>query len=123
MWKCREICRFKESKNDKTPIVDCLLLLDGAACPEGLDDNYTSVVHVSPNVMKKLSGMQSVDSIEGIALMRIPRSFHDMDVNQEGEIHWSCFPSPHRILVLDGVQVPSYLLVLLALSETICFIY
>ena len=108
MYTCREICRFHELQNDKHPIVDCLLLLDGAENPKGLDDSYTSIVHVSPNVMKKLSGMQSVDSIEGIALMRIPKSFYDMDdVNQEEEIHWSCFHSPQRILVLDGIQVPN----------------
>ena len=95
MSTCREICRFQESQNDEPPIVDCLLLLDGAVSPKGLDNFYTSLMHVSPNVMKKLSGMQSIDSIEGIALMRIPRSFYDMDVNQEEEIHWSCFHSPH----------------------------
>jgi len=107
MFTCREICRFQESQNDEHPILDCLLLLDGAESPKGLDDSYTSIVHVSANVMKKLSGMQSVDSVEGIALMRIHWSFYDMDdVNQGEEIHWSRFHSPHRKLLLDGIQVP-----------------
>ncbi|XP_020257251.1 uncharacterized protein LOC109833834 isoform X2 [Asparagus officinalis] len=81
----------------------------GGVSPEGLDDSYASVVHVSPSVMKKLSGMQSIDSIEGVALMRIPGSFYDMDVNQEEDIHWNSVPSPHRILVLDGIQDPGNL--------------
>lgn len=106
---CREICRFQELHNDELPMIDCLLLLDGVVSPEGLDDSCSSVVHVTSKVMKKLSGMESIDSLEGIALMRIPRSFYDLDGNQEKEeIQWSFLTSPHRMLVLDGIQVSIY---------------
>ncbi|KAJ6840040.1 spoU rRNA Methylase family protein [Iris pallida] len=104
-----EICQYQDFKVDEPPMVDCLLLLDGTEIPEVFNDSYSSVVHVSPNVMKKLSGMQSVESTEGIAILRLPSSFYDMNVNQEEGVYGNWFPSPHRILVLDGIQDPGNL--------------
>lgn len=86
-------------------MVDCLLLLDGAEIPREICDPSTSVVHVSPIVMKKVSGMQSIDSVEAIALMKIPARFLELNGDQEEMIYQNWFPSPKRILVLDAIQV------------------
>ncbi|XP_077220383.1 tRNA/rRNA methyltransferase (SpoU) family protein [Tasmannia lanceolata] len=104
-----EISRFLKFKEEGPTILDCLLLLDGAEVPGGLYDASIRIVRVSSIVMKKLSGVQSIDSIEAIALMRIPSSFCNVDDNQEIENCQSWFPSPHRILVLDGIQDPGNL--------------
>ncbi|KAL7192626.1 hypothetical protein ACSBR2_024448 [Camellia fascicularis] len=106
----REIYRFQESKQERPATIDCLLVLDKAKIPDGLDDRCIRIVRVSSMVMKKLSGLQSTESIEAIALMKIPSTFHNLDDNwQEADCHgW--FPSPHRILVLDGIQGGAFLL-------------
>ena len=101
----REIYKFQRSSQEKTVIIDCLLLLEKAEVPEWIDDFSVRIVQVSSVVMKKLSGMQSIESIEAIALMRIPTSFSDID-SEEKEVNCKTwFPSLHRLLVLDGVQV------------------
>ncbi|CAL5373890.1 unnamed protein product [Camellia sinensis] len=102
----REIYRFQESKQERPATIDCLLVLDKAKIPDGLDDRRIRIVRVSSMVMKKLSGLQSTESVEAIALLKIPSTFHNLDDNwQEADCHgW--FPSPHRILVLDGIQDP-----------------
>jgi TrmH family RNA methyltransferase len=105
LFICREIYRFQESLHGKTLGMDCLLLLDKAEVPEGIDDLSVHIVRVSSMVMKKLSGVQSIESIEAIALMRIPTSFFNLDDDQEKADCQRWFPSPHRILVLDGIQV------------------
>ncbi|XP_042028867.1 uncharacterized tRNA/rRNA methyltransferase YsgA-like isoform X3 [Salvia splendens] len=64
-------------------------------------------VEVSPEVIRKISGVQSVDSVEVIALMRIPSSFRI--INKHDEDCRTLFPFPHRILVLDGIQDPGNL--------------
>ncbi|KAK8709961.1 hypothetical protein V6N13_145308 [Hibiscus sabdariffa] len=104
----REIYRYKEASQEKT-VIDCLLLLDKAEIPEGLDTHYGYVVRVSSMVMKKLSGVQSAESIEVIALMRFPTSFLNLSIDQNKSDSRSWFPSTHRILVLDGVQDPGNL--------------
>lgn len=104
-----EICKYQELHNNEPSIVECLLLLDGVGSPRELDDFCTSIMHVSPNVMKKLSGVQSIDSTEGIAVMRFPKSFYDMDVSQVEEANCCFFVPPRRILVLDGIQDPGNL--------------
>jgi TrmH family RNA methyltransferase len=96
---CREIC---------TPgfaAIDCLLLLDGVAVPDELRELSADVVYVSATVMKKISGMRSVDSTEAIAVMHMPRHFCDLngDLGRAGLD--GLFQSPKRILVLDGIQV------------------
>lgn len=103
---CREICRFQQLKGDDDSMVDCLLLLDGADTLGGFHHFSAPVVHVSPIVMKKVSGMQSIDSIEAIALMRLPGTFLNLEENDEICQRW--FPSSHRLLVLDGIQVPIF---------------
>ncbi|XP_070031269.1 uncharacterized protein [Nicotiana tomentosiformis] len=59
--------------------------------------------------MKKLSGLQSIYSIEMIALMKIPSTFHSVDDEflEEDCTRW--FQNAHRILVLDGIQDPGNL--------------
>lgn len=71
----REIYNFNRSLQERTVRMDCLLLLDKVEVPEGLDNISTHTVRVSSVVMKKLSGVQSSESIEAIALMKIPTSF------------------------------------------------
>lgn len=85
--------------------MDCLLILDKAEIPEGLDVFSVRLVRVSSMVMKKLSGLQSTESVEAIALMRIPTSFFSVndDTYEKDCRRW--FQSPHRILVLDRIQV------------------
>ncbi|XP_072956128.1 uncharacterized protein [Typha angustifolia] len=103
-----EICSFQKLKDDEVSILDCLILLDGAETPEELDPS-NFVVHTSPNVMKKLSGMQSIDSIEAIAIMKMPKNFCELEKNQNEVDSYSLFHSPYRILVLDGIQDPGNL--------------
>ncbi|KAF9622985.1 hypothetical protein IFM89_035700 [Coptis chinensis] len=99
----REITRFQDSS-----VIQCLLVLDGAEVP--LDDSTLRIVRVSSMVMKKLCGVQSIDSIDAVALMRIPNSFCYMDDDDHGEENCRCwFPTPHRVLVLDGIQDPGNL--------------
>ncbi|KAL4644412.1 hypothetical protein ACB092_02G162900 [Castanea dentata] len=105
----REIYRFQESSQDKTVGMDCLLLLDKAEVPEGIDDLSVRIVRVSSMVMRKLSGVQSTESIEAIALMSIPTTFFNVVDGQENADCQRWFPSPHRILVLDGIQDPGNL--------------
>ncbi|KAJ4964363.1 hypothetical protein NE237_024302 [Protea cynaroides] len=104
----REIYRFQDSIQGATTM-DCLLLLDGAEVPKELYNTPIRTVYVSPMVMKKLSGVQSADSIKAAALMRIPPSFRDMNGKQRDASCRSWFPSPHRVLVLDGIQDPGNL--------------
>ncbi|RWR74103.1 tRNA/rRNA methyltransferase [Cinnamomum micranthum f. kanehirae] len=105
----REILRFGELQEERVSILNCLLLLDGVEVPEELYNSSVRIVRVSSIVMKKLSGLQSIDSIEAVALMSIPSSFCSIDDNQEEANCQSWFPSPHRILVLDGIQDPGNL--------------
>ncbi|XP_058069427.1 uncharacterized protein LOC131218714 isoform X2 [Magnolia sinica] len=105
----REISRFQELQGEGPTILDSLLLLNDSEVPKGLYDPSVRIVHVSSIVMKKLSGLQSIDSVEAIALMRFPSSFCNMDGDQEEDCE-SWFPSPHRILVLDGIQDGVFLL-------------
>ncbi|WOK99382.1 hypothetical protein Cni_G08094 [Canna indica] len=102
-----EICRFQQLKGDDNSMMDCMLLLDNASVPERFDISCAPVVHVSPSVMKKVSGMQSIDSTEAIAIMKLPISFLNLEENDEINQHW--FPSLHRLLVLDGIQDPGNL--------------
>ncbi|XP_020598465.1 uncharacterized protein LOC110038048, partial [Phalaenopsis equestris] len=99
-----EVCRFRELNNEELSSIECLLLLDGFESPELFNLPSTSIVHVSSHVMKKLSGVQSVDSTEAVAIMKIPRSFYDMTGEYKKEIYPNWFPLPNRMLVLDGIQ-------------------
>ncbi|CAL5197179.1 unnamed protein product [Lathyrus oleraceus] len=103
----REICRFQESAQDKNVNMDCLILPEKAEIPDGLDESTDSIVRVSSIVMRKISGLQSTDSIDAIGLMKIPASFLNLDDNKSHCQKW--FPSAHRILVLDGIQDPGNL--------------
>ncbi|KAK3021320.1 hypothetical protein RJ639_045828 [Escallonia herrerae] len=105
----REIYRFQESVQANSSALDCLLVLDKAEVPEEFDNYPVRVVRASSPVMKKLSGVQSTESINTIALMRIPPTFLVIDDNQQEEDCRRWFPSPHRVLVLDGIQDPGNL--------------
>uniref|UniRef100_M8CHM5 tRNA/rRNA methyltransferase SpoU type domain-containing protein n=1 Tax=Aegilops tauschii TaxID=37682 RepID=M8CHM5_AEGTA len=103
--RCREICRLGLAA------IDCLLLLDGAEVPGELHElSGGNVVYVSATVMKKISGMQSVDSTEAIAVMHMPKHFCDLGDDEGGAGLDASFQSPKRILVLDGIQDGVFLL-------------
>jgi hypothetical protein len=55
--------------------------------------------------MKKVSGMQSVDSTEAMAVLHMPRYFCDLGSHEDGDSLHGLFNHPKRILVLDGIQV------------------
>ncbi|KAI4328119.1 hypothetical protein L6164_020501 [Bauhinia variegata] len=104
----REIYRFQESLQDINVKMDCLILPDKTEIPDGLVESPACIVRVNSRVMKKLSGLQSTDSIDAIALMKIPTRCISLDDNQkEGCQTW--FTAPHRILVLEGIQDPGNL--------------
>ncbi|XP_047956001.1 uncharacterized tRNA/rRNA methyltransferase slr1673-like isoform X1 [Salvia hispanica] len=102
----REIYSSHMSESGK-PIIECLFVVDNCSIPEEIEYKAVHVVEVSPEVIRKISGIQSVDSVEVIALMRIPSSFRI--VNKHDENCRTLFPFPHRILVLDGIQDPGNL--------------
>ncbi|XP_061368357.1 uncharacterized protein LOC133311343 [Gastrolobium bilobum] len=103
----REICRFQESLQDESVIMDCLILPDKVEIPYELDKYTASIVRVSSIVMRKLSGLESSDSIDAIALVKIPARFFNVDGDKKNCLEW--FPFVHRILVLDGIQDPGNL--------------
>uniref|UniRef100_A0A0D9VXK2 tRNA/rRNA methyltransferase SpoU type domain-containing protein n=1 Tax=Leersia perrieri TaxID=77586 RepID=A0A0D9VXK2_9ORYZ len=98
-----EMCRFELS------FIENLLLLDNVEVPEELYEFSGNVVYVSSAVMKKVSGMQSVDSTEAIAVIHMPKYFCDRDSDQGGAVLDELFSSAKRILVLDGIQDPGNL--------------
>lgn len=62
-------------------------LADGSQLPMELFAFPVRAVHVSPTVMRKLAGLQSVDFTVAVALMRFPATFrcidHDVDVDDD----------------------------------------
>uniref|UniRef100_A0A7N0ZRX3 tRNA/rRNA methyltransferase SpoU type domain-containing protein n=1 Tax=Kalanchoe fedtschenkoi TaxID=63787 RepID=A0A7N0ZRX3_KALFE len=99
----REIYQYHDLTNDEVTGIESLLVLDKADIPEGLESLDDRVVRVNPVVMKKISGLQSTDSVEAIALMKLPKQY--LNIDDGGDCHeW--FPSAHRILVLEGIQDP-----------------
>ncbi|XP_030474986.1 uncharacterized protein LOC115692318 isoform X2 [Syzygium oleosum] len=104
----REICNF-QSLRSTTAIIDCLLLLDKAQIPDDLEEHSVRLVRVSSLVMEKLSGVESAESIEAVALMRIPSTFYNVNDKADDRDCRRWFASPHRILVLDGIQDPGNL--------------
>lgn len=97
---------FQENKRGIKTEIECLLVLEESQIPQGLESLSIRIVIVSSLVMKKLSGVQSTESVEAIALMRIPNSF--IDLKDEEDITTDCkkwFPYAHRVLVLDRIQV------------------
>lgn len=105
----REIHEFHMLKHEQQTAIECLFLLDRAEVPEEISDIPGDRVHVSSLVMKKLSGVQSTESIEAIALMSIPPTFLDLNDTQTETNCKRWFPCHHRILVLEGVQDPGNL--------------
>uniref|UniRef100_J3KYW4 Peptidyl-prolyl cis-trans isomerase n=1 Tax=Oryza brachyantha TaxID=4533 RepID=J3KYW4_ORYBR len=86
------------------------LLLDGLELLEELYEFSGNVVHVSAAVMmKKISGMQSIDSTEAIAIIHMPRYFCNLVSDQGGAVLDELFGCTNRILVLDGIQDPGNL--------------
>ncbi|KZV30111.1 hypothetical protein F511_19654 [Dorcoceras hygrometricum] len=105
----REIFGFYKSFQDR-PIIECLLVLDNNShVPEEIDDPSVHIIRVNSVVMNKLAGVQSADSVDVIALVRIPTTFHVAGDNLHEEDCRKWFSFPHRILVLDGIQDPGNL--------------
>nr|ACG42486.1 spoU rRNA Methylase family protein [Zea mays] len=98
-----EVCSFE------LEAIDYLLLLDGVEAPEALREFSGDILYVSAAVMKKVSGMQSVDSTEAVAVMHMPNLFRDLGSHQDGDALDGLFSYPKRILVLDGIQDPGNL--------------
>lgn len=105
MTYLREIYSFQERVPERPITLDCLLVLDEAHIHEDLNLQSVRLVRISSMVMKKLSGLQSIDSIEMIALMKIPSTFHSVDDEFLEEDCSTWFKNAHRVLVLDGIQV------------------
>ncbi|CAI9111416.1 OLC1v1011637C1 [Oldenlandia corymbosa var. corymbosa] len=105
----RELCSFEGNDRDQSATIECLLVLDTTQVSEDLSNHTIRRVTVSPVVMKKLCGLQSTDSIEMAALIRIPSRFHKLDSNSKAKDLHKWFPVHHRILVLDGIQDPGNL--------------
>ncbi|XP_021728219.1 uncharacterized protein LOC110695273 [Chenopodium quinoa] len=107
----REIHEFHELRQEQKMAVECLFVLDKAEIPKGLCDIPGERVYVSSLVMKKLSGVQSTESIEVIALMKMPNYFMDLSDNrlEVDCTRWFRCADTHRILVLEGIQDPGNL--------------
>ncbi|XP_073058138.1 uncharacterized protein [Primulina eburnea] len=104
----REIYGFYKMLQDR-PIIECLLVLDNSHIPEEIDDPSVHIIRVNSVVMSKLSGVQSTDSVDFIALVKFPTTFHVASNNLHEEDCRKWFSFPHRILVLDGIQDPGNL--------------
>ncbi|EPS65974.1 hypothetical protein M569_08804, partial [Genlisea aurea] len=104
----REILDFRGRLIDR-PKVECLFMLENCSIPEGIEHEEIRVVKVNSEVIRKLSGVQSVDSVRVIALLRIPSSFHALSTGLDYEDCRALFPLAHRILVLEGIQDPGNL--------------
>lgn len=104
----REIYGFYKMLQDR-PIIECLLVLDNSHIPEEIDDPSVHIIRVNSVVMSKLSGVQSTASVDFIALVRFPTTFHVASNNLHEEDCRKWFSFPHRILVLDGIQDPGNL--------------
>lgn len=98
---CREIYSFHKGVSER-PIIQCLFVLDNCCIPEEIDDEAIHVVQVNSEVIKKISGVLSVDCVEVIALVKIPSTFQI--VSSDEDCH-TLFSFPHRLLVLDRIQV------------------
>ncbi|KAI5669235.1 hypothetical protein M9H77_19088 [Catharanthus roseus] len=100
----RELYQFQEKMQDGPTKIECLLMFENANIPEDLNNFYICHICVSSMVMEKLSGLQSTNCLDMVALVRIPSTFRNVVDNlQEKDCH-AWFPFPHRILVLDGIQ-------------------
>ncbi|KAL2241100.1 uncharacterized protein LOC105178232 [Sesamum indicum] len=104
----REIYNFHKAWSNR-PIIECLFVLDNCRIPEEIENKAVRVVHVNLEVIRKISGVQSVDSVEVIALVRIPSTFHIVSNNLRAEDCHTFFSFPQRILVLDRIQDPGNL--------------
>ncbi|KAI5669730.1 hypothetical protein M9H77_19583 [Catharanthus roseus] len=105
----RELYQFQGKMQDGKTKIECLLMLENADIPEDLNNLYIRRVCVSSMVMKKLSGLQSTDCLDMVALVRMPSTFRNVVDNLQEEDCRAWFPFPHRILVLDGIQDPGNL--------------
>ncbi|KAL8472254.1 hypothetical protein ACS0TY_028837 [Phlomoides rotata] len=104
----REIYSFHKAVSEK-PIIQCLFVLDNCCIPEEINDEAIHVVQVNLEVIRKISGVQSVDCVEVIALVRIPSTFQILSSSLRDEDCRTLFSFPHRLLVLDGIQDPGNL--------------
>ncbi|KAH9314127.1 hypothetical protein KI387_022754, partial [Taxus chinensis] len=104
----REISEFLQPKGAKS-VVDHLLVQDGADIPVGLVETSRHIVRVSPSVMQKLAGVESIEANETIGIIKLPKSFCDMESTGIQSNFQTWCSLPHRLLVLDGIQDPGNL--------------
>ncbi|XP_049932897.1 uncharacterized protein LOC126409933 [Nymphaea colorata] len=105
----REIFMFHGIKNKERDILDCLLLLDDAGIPTEFVEAFDRLVNLSAGVMRKIAGVQSMESTKAAAFLRIPTSFCDIHNNEGGSAFQMLFPTLNRLVVLDGIQDPGNL--------------
>ncbi|GBG81186.1 hypothetical protein CBR_g31860 [Chara braunii] len=89
--------------------IEVLMLLEGLPMPEDMPARQT--VYVTPSVMRKLSGVESAEGVEMVAILRKPASFTAFGpatISSFDKAERWC-PSANRLLALDGVQDPGNL--------------
>ncbi|XP_078433258.1 tRNA/rRNA methyltransferase (SpoU) family protein [Wolffia australiana] len=113
----REIAARGGVQKDSS-LIDLLLLIDSPDGKSSIEFGLSGdggdslkgvrVVKVSANVMKKLAGLQSTESTDAVAVVKIPPTFRDLGCSPGEELSCSSwfYSPPHRILVLDGIQDP-----------------
>eukprot|EP01018_Ginkgo_biloba_P037328 Gb_19998 [translate_table: standard] len=101
-WEISEFLQQKEVE----AVVDCLLVQDGVDIPAGLLKTSRRIVHVTPLVMQKMAGVESINATEAIGVIKLPKSFCNMESVGIQSLSFQKWCSlPHRLLVLDGIQV------------------
>jgi TrmH family RNA methyltransferase len=102
----REVSEYLQQKSVEQ-VIDCLFVQDVTGIPVGLLETSRRVVHVNHLVMQKLAGVESIESTEAIGVIKLPSSFcnlESLEIHSSSQIWCSL---PHRLLVLDGIQVSS----------------
>lgn len=105
VFSSREIHDYHNSEDNRTSAIDCLLVLDESQIPGELVRSATRVMRVSSSIMEKLSGVETSESTEAVAVMRMPITFIDVNDDKHSLNCRRWFPLSHRILVLDAIQV------------------
>ncbi|KAJ7529996.1 hypothetical protein O6H91_15G074200 [Diphasiastrum complanatum] len=108
----REICEATSMKGKIPHHVEVLLLLKDTVIPPILAECSRRTVFVNAAVLHKLAGLDSADSVDCVGLLKIPSLAMNLSTrsvdSDPSQLHKWCL-SPHRVLVLDGIQDPGNL--------------